>query len=86
MHRGYYINRTTTARKDLNVNVVFANGLLIVKQYSSSEELSFCNKLTVKLGDFDLQAAAKCPSLPLFRQASNFVTEHLFAKCVELPQ
>ena len=37
--------RNFTRRALLNVNVVFANGLLIVKQYSSSEKLSFCNKL-----------------------------------------
>ena len=54
--------RNSTWRALFNVNVVFANGLLIVKQYSSAEELSFRNKLTGKFWGFDLQAAAKCPT------------------------
>ena len=85
-----YINRTTTVRNStgrglFNVNVVFANGLLIVKQHSSSEELSFCNKLTGNFWGFDLQTTAKCP-FPYFRQVFPFAMLYLLAKWVELPQ
>ena len=65
-----------------NINVFFANGLLIVKENALSEEISFYSKLTGKIYGFDLQAAVKNPSLPRFRQASPFATVHLFAKWV----
>ena len=45
------------------VNVVFASVLLIVRQYYSLEELSFCNKLTGSFRGFDLQTVAKCTFL-----------------------
>ena len=77
---------SSTGRALFDVNVVFANGLLIVKQYSSSEELSFCNKLTGNFWGFDLQTAAKCPSFPHFWQVFTFATLHLFARWIELPQ
>ena len=38
--------KNSTGRALLNVNIVFSKGLLIVKQYSSLEELPFYNKLT----------------------------------------
>ena len=70
----------------LNVNVVFANGLLIEKQYSSSEGFSFRSKLAGKFWGFDLQTAANCPTFSHFRQVFPFVILHLLARWVELPQ
>ena len=78
--------RNSTGRALFNVNVVFANGLLIVKQYSSSEGFSFRNELTGKFWGFDLQTAAKCPTFPHFWQAFPFAILHLLARWVELPQ
>ena len=78
--------RNSIRRALFSLNFVFTNGLLIVKQCSSSEKFSFYNYFTVKLWGFNLQRAAKYPSLPYFQQAFPFATMHLFAKWVELPQ
>ena len=78
--------RNSTGRASFNVNVVFANGLLIVKQYSSLEGFSFRNKLTVKFWGFDLQTAAKCPTFAHFQPVFSFAILHLLASWVELPQ
>ena len=78
--------RNSTGRALFNVNVVFANGLLIVKRYSLSEEFSFCYKLTGNFWGFDLQTAAKCPSFPHFWQGFPFAILHLTARWLELPQ
>ena len=74
----------STGRASFNVNVVFANGILIVKQYPSSEGFSFRNKLTVKFWGFDLQTAAKCSTFAHFQQVFPFAILHLLASWVEL--
>ena len=61
-------SRNSTGRALFNVNVVFVNGLLIVKLYSSSEELSFRDKLTGKYWGFDLQTVARCPTSHIFEK------------------
>ena len=60
--------RNSTERALFNVNIVLANGLLIVKQYFSSDELSFCNKLKGNFWGFDLQTA------------QNVLLSHIFDK------
>ena len=76
--------RNSTGRALFNVNVVFADWLLILKQYSSWEELSFYNKLRGNFWGFDLQTTAKCPFLH-FRHVFPFAILHLFVKMGWIP-